>query len=58
MEQGIWDAIVQMLAGILFLAPLKAMFKRVLTTMKNADKSEPFWSYHFPTLCKWLNRNK
>lgn len=57
-EQGAWDAAVQMLAGILFLTPLKSMFKRVLTNMKHEDGEEGFWEYHFPHIVKWMNRNK
>jgi len=58
MEQSAWDAAIQMLAGILFLTPLKAMFKRVLTNFKNSDKQDSFFEYHFPYLSSKLHRNK
>ena len=58
MEQGAWDAAMQMLAGILFLTPLKSMFKRVLTNMKHKEGEEGFWAYHFPRTSAWFNRNK
>lgn len=50
MEQGVWDTIVQIIAGILFLTPLKAMFKRVLISMNRDENQESFFQYHFPTL--------
>lgn len=57
MEQGIWDTIVQIIAGILFLTPLKAMFKRVLISMSKDSDKEPFFQYHFPTLYKRFHKD-
>jgi hypothetical protein len=58
MEQGLGESIAQILAGVLFLAPLRRMFRRVLTRLKRNPKRESYLQYNFPTLYRWAKHKK
>lgn len=55
MDADVWDEFIKILIGILFLAPLKAMFTRV---MKNGEElSRGFVRYNFPRVYRaWMKK--
>ncbi len=57
MEQDFLDGVMQILAGVLFLTPLRAMFRRIMGKL-GRKKGESFWEYNFPFLYKHLKRRK
>lgn len=59
LEQGAWDSFIEILAGILFITPLKAMFKRSLKYLQShPDAKESFFKYHLPFLFRHLSHKK